>query len=159
MPGALASASMLGCVTAANTVYKTYDASHLRAAGIGNGQQLTASGASGPQQQQVETAGSSLRWDAQRPETPAELKKYRQSTLHTPGVVFKHFGAADDTVDRDRTYGRVRPAQPCDTTHTAGDHVPLLRCTAFEPAQWLACSPPTKTAPPRRASRHTQTAT
>lgn len=124
---------MLGCVNAASKAYQTYDASHLRAAGIGNGQRLTSSTAA----PHKETAASSLRWDAQRPETPTELKKYRLSALHTPGVVYKHFGAADDPVDRDRTYGRVR--FPFLLTHYVPDGALSELCSALlsaPPATW-----------------------
>lgn len=31
-----------------------------------------------------------------RPETPSEIKKYRKSTVHEPGVIVKHPGTADD---------------------------------------------------------------
>lgn len=44
-----------------------------------------------------ETAQDALTWQ-KRPETPPEQKKYRQSTVHEPGKVVKHFGAADDPV-------------------------------------------------------------
>lgn len=79
------------------TTYATYDSSHLRAAGVRGGRCNAA----------PESATAALTW-AERPATPAALKKYRQSTLHTPGQIFRHFGAADDPVDLQRTYGKVR---------------------------------------------------
>lgn len=97
--------SMLGCVNAASKSYQTYDSSHLRAAGIGGGQ---GHGRAPSKDSAAQSAASTLRWECQRPETPTEIKKYRQSTLHTPGVTYKHFGAADDPADKERVYGRVR---------------------------------------------------
>lgn len=44
-----------------------------------------------------ESARECLTWNA-RPETPEEQRKYRQSTLHVPGAIVKHFGTADDPV-------------------------------------------------------------
>ena len=75
--------------------YQVFDTSHLRAAGIKHGSHGTAAG--------------SLQWSQDgRPETPLAIKKYRQSTLHTPGQIYRHFGAADDPVNAQRTYGKVR---------------------------------------------------
>lgn len=34
----------------------------------------------------------------ERPSTPPEIKKYRQSTIHEPGKIVKHYGLADDPV-------------------------------------------------------------
>ena len=34
----------------------------------------------------------------ERPSTPPEIKKYRQSTIHEPGKMVKHYGLADDPV-------------------------------------------------------------
>ena len=34
----------------------------------------------------------------ERPSTPPEIKKYRQSTIHEPGKIVKHYGLADDKV-------------------------------------------------------------
>lgn len=45
--------------------------------------------------------------DTDRPETPDALKKYRQSRLHEPGKIFRHFSAYNDPVDREKAYGRV----------------------------------------------------
>jgi len=40
-----------------------------------------------------------------RPTTPPEIKKYRKSTIHEPGVIVHHYGLADDTVPLDRPFG------------------------------------------------------
>jgi hypothetical protein len=42
-----------------------------------------------------ETAAQALTWGP-RPETPPEQKKYRQSAIHEPGRIVKHYGLADD---------------------------------------------------------------
>ena len=85
---------MIGTMSVARPSYVEYDSSHLRAAGITHRSGADAAGA--------------LAWqNDQRPETPTGLKKYRQSTLHTPGQIFRHFGVADDVVDAQRTYGKV----------------------------------------------------
>ena len=34
----------------------------------------------------------------ERPSTPPEIKKYRQSTIHEPGKIVKHYGLSDDKV-------------------------------------------------------------
>jgi hypothetical protein len=95
---------MLGNVSIANREYLPYDSSHLRAAGIGHAEQETSAGC--------------LTWNREeRPETPKGLKKYRQSTLHTPGQIFRHFGVADDPVDTKRAYGKVRPCGSSRTFH------------------------------------------
>lgn len=44
-----------------------------------------------------ETAKDALTWK-DRPSTPEEQKKYRQSTVHEPGKIVKHFGTADDPI-------------------------------------------------------------
>jgi hypothetical protein len=95
---------MLGCVNVASKSYQAYDSNHLRAAGISGGQ---AHGRAPSKDSAAQSAASTLRWESERPETPSQMKKYRQSTLHTPGVAYKHFGAADDYVEKDRAYGRV----------------------------------------------------
>lgn len=41
----------------------------------------------------------------ERPTTPPEIKKYRKSTIHEPGVTVKHYGLADDVVPTDRPFG------------------------------------------------------
>ena len=89
-------AVMAGMLDTAQATYQTYDSSHIRAAGLRYQN-------AGP-----EHTSTSLSWAA-RPDTPQNLKKYRQSTLHTPGQIFRHFGAANDKVDNARTYGKVRP--------------------------------------------------
>ncbi|KAG2450939.1 hypothetical protein HYH02_004212 [Chlamydomonas schloesseri] len=43
-----------------------------------------------------ETARDALTWNAERPPTPDEIKKYRQSTVHEPGKIVRHPGQADD---------------------------------------------------------------
>lgn len=45
----------------------------------------------------AETAKDALSW-SQPPPTPGEQKKFRQSTIHQPGQVVRHHGAADDAV-------------------------------------------------------------
>lgn len=42
-----------------------------------------------------ESAKDALTWQ-ERPDTPGDIKKYRQSTLHQPGVIVRHPGAAND---------------------------------------------------------------
>ncbi|QDZ23086.1 hypothetical protein HOP50_09g56260 [Chloropicon primus] len=42
----------------------------------------------------------------ERPSTPPEIKKYRQSTIHEPGKIVKHYGLADDVV-KDGPFGYV----------------------------------------------------
>ena len=44
-----------------------------------------------------ETAKDALTWN-ERPGTPDEQKKYRQSTVHEPGKILRHFGTADDKI-------------------------------------------------------------
>lgn len=66
--------------------------------------------------------------DKQRPETPDKLKKFRQSRLHEPGAIFRHYSAYNDPVDTQKVYGRVRGPRSClfyptpalmeDTIHT-----------------------------------------
>ena len=46
-----------------------------------------------------ETAKDALSWNtAERPQTPPEIRKYRQTAIHEPGKMARHFGAADDPV-------------------------------------------------------------
>ncbi len=42
-----------------------------------------------------DTAKEALTW-SERPPTPPEQKKYRQSTIHEPGNIIRHYGTADD---------------------------------------------------------------
>ncbi|GAX80864.1 hypothetical protein CEUSTIGMA_g8299.t1 [Chlamydomonas eustigma] len=44
-----------------------------------------------------ETAKDAVTWD-QPPSTPPEQKKYRQSTLHEPGRIVRHYGTAEDAL-------------------------------------------------------------
>ncbi len=46
----------------------------------------------------AETAKDALTWDPTRPQTPGDIKKYRQSTLHEPGAIVRHPGQAEDPV-------------------------------------------------------------
>ena len=48
-----------------------------------------------------------------RPETPPEIKKYRQSTIHEPGKIVKHYGLADDSV-KEGPFGFVAQANHSD---------------------------------------------
>lgn len=45
-----------------------------------------------------ETAKDALTWNDERPSTPDDIKKYRQSTVHEPGKIVRHPGHADDPV-------------------------------------------------------------
>eukprot|EP00892_Ulva_mutabilis_P010820 jgi/Ulvmu1/810/UM010_0184.1 len=82
---------MAGPVGTAPTTYKEYDASHIRPAGA-----LFPA---------ADSASSCLTWSS-RPQTPGEIAKYRQSRLHEPGQIYRHFGAASDPVDTNKVYGR-----------------------------------------------------
>ena len=57
-----------------------------------------------------ETAKDALTW-SERPPTPDEQKKYRQSTLHQPGVAVKHYGFANDAVPQG-PFGDKTRSQP-----------------------------------------------
>ena len=81
----------------------THHWAHLRPAGLAGGCAASAK--------------DCLTWGSDRPGTPSGLKKYRQSTLHTPGVIYRHYGAAQDAVDTERTYGKAR-AMPGRDAHT-----------------------------------------
>lgn len=47
----------------------------------------------------------------QRPETPDHQKKYRQSVLHEPGKIVRHFGVAEDPLPVG-SFGRATIARP-----------------------------------------------
>lgn len=85
--------AMVGPVGSVPAKYKEYDASHIPAAG-----------ASFPA---ADSASTCLTW-CSRPSTPCEIAKYRQSRLHEPGQIYRHFEAAADPVDNSKVYGRVR---------------------------------------------------
>ena len=85
---------MLGSVAGSST-YKTHTylqdtSQQIRAAGV-----LTAFN---------ESAKECLTWQ-ERPITPPEIKKYRQSVIHEPSKTVRHFGVADDPVPAG-PYGR-----------------------------------------------------
>lgn len=48
---------------------------------------------------------------AERPQTPPHEKKYRQSALHEPGAIVRHFGTAEDALP-EGTFGRATHAKP-----------------------------------------------
>ena len=56
----------------------------------------------------------------ERPSTPPEIKKYRQSTIHEPGKIVKHYGLADDKV-KDGPFGYV--AQSAGGSHESVNQV------------------------------------
>jgi EF-hand domain-containing family member B len=85
---------MLGSL-AGNSTYKTHTylqdtSQQIPAAGV-----LTAFN---------ESAKECLTWQ-ERPATPPEIKKYRQSAIHEPSKTVRHFGVADDPVPAG-PYGR-----------------------------------------------------
>lgn len=50
----------------------------------------------------------------ERPQTPPHEKKYRQSALHEPGAIVRHFGTAEDPLP-EGTFGRATHAKPGET--------------------------------------------
>ena len=118
---------MAGCLKVAQASYVDYDTSHLPAAG------LRSKGAGG--------AGTAMTWQHERPQTPQHLKKYRLSTLHTPGQIYRHFGVADDPVDTAQTYGKVcvqtSRAVPSPLRHA---HVRAFRLLLVSSAYVVACA-------------------
>jgi hypothetical protein len=124
---------MVGTLPAVNATYQEYDSSHLCAAGVKGGA--------------AESASSCLKWDhQQRPETPDALKKYRQTRLHEPGKIYRHFGAYDDPVDDDKVYGRVSSEPSAGTPSSADSDNHWYTC----------CSLRTKMKRLRKYSRRTQ---
>lgn len=90
--------AMVEPVGTAPRKYREYDSSHIPAAGV----TFPAD----------DSASTCLTWSA-RPQTPSGIAKYRQSRLHEPGQIYKHFGVAGDAVDRTQVYGRVRQTHIC----------------------------------------------
>lgn len=58
----------------------------------------------------TDTTASCLSF-AERPQTPPHEKKYRQSALHEPGAIVRHFGSAEDPLP-EGTFGRATHAKP-----------------------------------------------
>ena len=58
----------------------------------------------------AECTASCLSFDA-RPQTPDHQKKYRQSVLHEPGKIVRHFGVAEDPL-HEGCFGRATIAKP-----------------------------------------------
>eukprot|EP00798_Chlamydomonas_sp_ICE-L_P007391 gene7391-517_t len=81
----------------------SYLASSLAKANYGTDNKSTHIRPAGAVTSFADTAKDALTWN-ERPSTPDELKKYRQSTLHEPGKIVKHPGLADDTIPGG-TYG------------------------------------------------------
>lgn len=81
---------------------------HLRPAGLGSSY--------------ADTARKCMTWETERPTTPDKIKPYRQSTVHEPGVILRHYGAARDPVDFEATNGVVRIA--CAHVRTPGGAAP-----------------------------------
>lgn len=71
---------------------------HLRPAGLGSSY--------------ADTARKCMTWETERPTTPDKIKPYRQSTVHEPGVILRHYGSARDPVDFEATNGVVRLPMP-----------------------------------------------
>jgi hypothetical protein len=81
--------------------------------------------------------------DTERPETPDALKKYRQSRLHEPGKIFRHFSSYNDPVDPEKVYGRVGGLSGFVLVVAKSQHASLF---PHEPQTLeTCCSPPTKT--------------
>uniref|UniRef100_A0A7S2VV15 EFHB C-terminal EF-hand domain-containing protein n=1 Tax=Chlamydomonas chlamydogama TaxID=225041 RepID=A0A7S2VV15_9CHLO len=57
-----------------------------------------------------ESAKDALTWQ-ERPQTPPEQKKYRQSTVHEPGIIVRHYGAAEDPLP-EGPFGDKTKSQP-----------------------------------------------
>ena len=58
----------------------------------------------------ADTTASCLSF-TERPQTPPHEKKYRQSVLHEPGAIVRHFGTAEDPLP-EGTFGRATHAKP-----------------------------------------------
>lgn len=58
----------------------------------------------------VDCTASCLSFD-ERPQTPDHQKKYRQSVLHEPGKIVRHFGVAEDPI-HEGSFGRGTIARP-----------------------------------------------
>ena len=58
----------------------------------------------------AECTASCLHFD-ERPQTPDHQKKYRQSVLHEPGKIVRHFGVAEDPLP-EGNFGRATIARP-----------------------------------------------
>ena len=58
----------------------------------------------------AECTASCLHFE-QRPQTPDHQKKYRQSVLHEPGKIVRHFGVAEDPLP-EGSFGRATVARP-----------------------------------------------
>eukprot|EP00201_Polytomella_parva_P013293 CAMPEP_0175053804 /NCGR_PEP_ID=MMETSP0052_2-20121109/9138_1 /TAXON_ID=51329 ORGANISM="Polytomella parva, Strain SAG 63-3" /NCGR_SAMPLE_ID=MMETSP0052_2 /ASSEMBLY_ACC=CAM_ASM_000194 /LENGTH=474 /DNA_ID=CAMNT_0016318399 /DNA_START=71 /DNA_END=1491 /DNA_ORIENTATION=+ len=52
----------------------------------------------------AESAKDCLSWES-RPPTPPEMKRFRQSTIHEPGKILRHYGVANDPIP-EGTFGR-----------------------------------------------------
>lgn len=89
------------------TAYLADTTRHLRPAGLGSSYH--------------DTAHKCMTWAADRPTTPDTIKPYRQSTIHEPGVILRHYGSARDPVDDEATHGVVR--------NSCVKHVCLGRCS------------------------------
>ncbi|KAG1679449.1 hypothetical protein FOA52_007741 [Chlamydomonas sp. UWO 241] len=77
----------------------------------------------------AETAKDALAW-SQPPPTPSEQKKYRQSTVHAPGVRIVHYGIVDDALPEG-------PFGQCTQSGEGGDMGPVLRSEPEgEMARW-----------------------
>jgi len=60
-----------------------------------------------------DTAKDALTWNA-RPPTPPHQRKYRQLAVHEPGVIIRHFGAAEDPIP-EGPFGDRTVSKPGDT--------------------------------------------
>ena len=58
----------------------------------------------------ADCTASCLTFD-ERPQTPDHQKKYRQSVLHEPGKIVRHFGVAEDPI-QEGCFGRATIARP-----------------------------------------------
>lgn len=117
--------AMVGPVGTAPRKYNDYDSSHIPAAG-----------ATFPAD---DSAATCLKWPA-RPRTPTGIAKYRQSRLHEPGQIYKHFGFAGDPVDRARVYGRVRKTHSWYRRLTPCLHDMLAQYTPHKNPNKQACN-------------------
>ena len=61
----------------------------------------------------ADCTASCLSFD-ERPQTPDHQKKYRQSVLHEPGKIVRHFGVAEDPL-QEGGFGRATIARPGET--------------------------------------------
>lgn len=67
---------------------------------------------------------------SERPQTPPHEKKYRQSALHEPGAIVRHFGTAEDPLP-EGTFGRATHAKPGESV---ADYIQSYPQSAI--AQW-----------------------